>query len=401
MTLHIGYAQAIITPSLDRPVFLAGFGRNRRAQSVHDDLYARALALEENGRFLIILACDLISLHRGQCQAVARRVQARIPTAQLLIACTHTHHGPDTLGLWGPDERTSGVDEVYLADLFEQMVETAVAAASGRLQPAHLAGAAVNVPGVAVNFRDPEIRDEELTCLQFRAVAGERPLLTWLIFPCHPEVLWDENPHITSDYIFTLRQQVEAATGAPCLAHVGALGGMMSPDVVEHSFAEAAAMGETLARAALTTLGPSPSQPVNDWRFDRHQFDLPMENPLFEMAAAIGLLPNVKQADGTVSTEASLLRLNDAWLFAVPGELLPKLGLQYRQLMKAAGARITAVIGLANDELGYILPAEDFTPPQNYLEPGSSYEESMSVGPQTGPRLTMALHALLGHGGTA
>jgi len=29
--MKIGYAQDVITPSLDKPVFLAGFGNNRRA----------------------------------------------------------------------------------------------------------------------------------------------------------------------------------------------------------------------------------------------------------------------------------------------------------------------------------------------------------------------------------
>ncbi len=394
MTLQIGYAQAIITPSLDRPVFLAGFGRNRRAETVHDDLYARALTLRQNGRTLIIVALDLISLHRAQCQTIAARVAAQLPGAQTLVACTHTHHGPDTLGLWGPDEQTSGVDESYMTGLFETVVQTAVAAAAN-WQQASLAATSVVVPGVAKNFRNAHITDEELTCLQFRSEAGGRPLVTWLIFPCHPEVLWDQNPHITSDYMHMLRQRVEAETGAPCLAHVGALGGMMSPDVVDHSFAEAAAMGETLARAALAALTDAPAWQVAQFTYTLHEFSVPMANPLFEMAAAIGLLPDSRRPDGTVLTEATLLRLNDAWLFAVPGELLPRLGLQYRALLKKAGARITAVIGLANDELGYIVPAEDFTPPQNYLEPGSSYEESMSVGPEMGPRLTAALHALL------
>lgn len=394
MTFQAGYAQAVITPSLERPVFLAGFGRNRRAQTVHDDLTARALALKQNGRCLIVVALDLISLHRAQCAAIARRVAAQLPGAQTLIACTHTHHGPDTLGLWGPDEQTSGVDAAYLDFLFDTVVNTAVAAAAG-LQAVHLASTSVVVPGVAKNFRDPAITDEELTCLQFRAVAGQRPLATWLIFPCHPEVLWDENPHITADYIYPLRQRVEAKTGAPCLVHVGALGGMMSPNVVDHSFAAAAAMGEALARAALMVLAAAPARPVGHFGYTRRDFAVPMANPLFEMAAASGLLPDVKQPDGTILTEASLLRLNDAWLFAVPGELLPKLGLQYRALLQEAGARVTAVIGLANDEVGYILPQEDFTPPQNYLDPGSSYEESMSIGPETGPRLTAALHALL------
>jgi hypothetical protein len=42
MTLQAGYAQATITPALERPVYLAGFGRNRRALTVHDDLFVRA-----------------------------------------------------------------------------------------------------------------------------------------------------------------------------------------------------------------------------------------------------------------------------------------------------------------------------------------------------------------------
>jgi hypothetical protein len=175
MPVQIGYAQAVITPSLARPIFLAGFGRNRRAVSVHDDLYARALALVQNGRYLIVVALDLIGLPRAQCAAIAQRVAAQIPGAQMLIACTHTHHGPDTLGLWGPDEQTSGVDAAYLDFLFDMVVQTAVAAAADR-QEVHLASAAVVVPGVAKNFRDPAITDEELTCLQFRAVAGQRPL---------------------------------------------------------------------------------------------------------------------------------------------------------------------------------------------------------------------------------
>ena len=164
MTLQIGFAQALITPSLDRPVFLAGFGRNRRAETVHDELTVRALALQQNGRPLIIVALDLISLHRAQCQTIADRVAAQLPGAQTLVACTHTHHGPDTLGLWGPDEQTSGVDDVYLASLFETVVQTAVAAAAS-WQEANLAATAVIVPGVAKNFLDPHITYEELTCL--------------------------------------------------------------------------------------------------------------------------------------------------------------------------------------------------------------------------------------------
>jgi hypothetical protein len=38
------------------------------------------------------------------------------------------------------------------------------------------------------------------------------------------------------------------------------------------------------------------------------------------------------------------------------------------------------VIGLANDELGYILPIEDFKYPWNPFKPGAHYEETNSIG---------------------
>lgn len=155
-------------------------------------------------------------------------------------------------------------------------------------------------------------------------------------------------------------------------------------------------MGRVLAEAALATLEKCEATAVPTFRYTRHEYSLPLENPLFQMAATIGLLPDRQQADGTILTGASLLQLGDAWLLGVPGELLPKLGLQYKKMMQEAGGRVTAVIGLANDELGYLLPAEDFTAPANYLEPGDSYEESMSVSAQAGPMLTQVVERLLG-----
>jgi hypothetical protein len=53
--MKVGYAQTIITPSLDRPVFLAGFGHNRRAESIHDDLFA-APGQSRTGRRLLSFA---------------------------------------------------------------------------------------------------------------------------------------------------------------------------------------------------------------------------------------------------------------------------------------------------------------------------------------------------------
>ncbi len=121
-----------------------------------------------------------------------------------------------------------------------------------------------------------------------------------------------------------------------------------------------------------------------------------MDNPLFQAASDAGLLQTKLNHNQEVITEASLLKLNTLLLFNVPGELLPKLGLAYKAKMKAAGATLSAVVGLVNDELGYILPKEGFIYPDDPLNPGDHYEESMSLSIEAGPCLTKALQHLLG-----
>jgi hypothetical protein len=394
MTLRVGYAQGTITPSLESPVYLAGFGQNRLAETVHDDLYVRVLALEQGDARLALAALDLIGLSRHHCLEIRQRANERVPDAQLIVACTHVHHGPDTIGLWGPDLATTGVDPDYLAGIKTRVVDRVVAAWD-RMVPAWQRVASVHVPGVAKNARDPQIVDDELTCVQFCHRGEETVVATVLDFPCHPEVLWEGNPHITSDYPGYLRHRVAVETGAPCLFFPGALGGMMTPDVEDHSFEEAEEIGESLARVALDALSGARARGTDQVAYASCEFAVPMENPVFQMAMEAGLLPSILDDDGAVTTEAGLLKIGPAWFASVPGELLPRLGLTLKADLRRAGAQVAGIIGLANDELGYILPQEDYVFPASPFEPGDHYEETMSIGPQIGPRLLSALRALL------
>ena len=404
--MKIGYAQAVITPRIDphRPAFLAGFERNRRAKAVHDDLWVRALALVQPGvggaepTCLVLAALDLIGFGRQRCLAVEARLQNAcqalgLPVAQLLLACTHVHHAPDTIGFWGPDELTSGVDPDYLAFVEQQCLETSLKALQNLQPAAALRAAAVEVPGVAKNQRDPGIVDIELTCLQFSGAGG--PLASVMIFPCHPEGVDPEGTTITSDYPHFLRAAVEAATGAPCLFFSGALGGMMSPDLPERSFAATERMGEQLAAAGLQALAGAES--FEPWvRVRRRIFTTRLANPLFQAAVQVGLLPDTANAAGEITTETNLVQLGPAWLVSVPGELLPKLGLEIKALLGRSGpCRFPAVIGLANDELGYILPEAEYIYPDDPLDPQGHYEETMSVGAEIGTQLVQNVRAML------
>lgn len=388
--MKIGYAQTIITPSLDKPVYLAGFGQNRRAATIHDDLYSRALAIQTESVTLVLVALDIIGFFRPDVQDVIARVNC--PDVQIVLASTHTHHGPDTMGLWGPNDKTRGVEETYMTVIKQKIVE-GIHASLSTLKPATVKWTSVHVPGLVKNARNPEIMDDELTLLQFTTADG-RPLVTMFNYPCHPEVLWEQNPHLTSDYVHYLREETEKQTGAPCIFFSGALGGMMTPDVKDHSFEEAEFMGRKLAGEGVASLSKVKSQTSNVG-VAKKEIKAKLTNILYKLAFGRKLLPDVRDQKGYITTEVNLIKIGGLWLATVPGELLPKLGLQLKAWMKEAGAQVTGVIGLANDELGYILPVEDFKYPWNPFQPGKHYEETNSIGKDITPKVMGALHDVI------
>jgi hypothetical protein len=394
----IGTARTVITPSLDRPVYLAGFAQNRLATAVHDDLFVCALALSTPERTMVLCSLDLIGFSRSAVQEIIQRVHAKYSPAgslDILIASLHPHDGPDTIGLWGPDDRTSGVDARYLSEVKDKTEATILSALASmtRAAPA-MKSVCLRIPGLARNARNPEILDEELSALQFQDENGT-PLANLFDFPCHPEVLWEYNTQVSADYVGTLRQAVEAGSGAPCIFFVGALGGMMTPDVKEHTFAEAERIGRALADAGLQALERAGSVPLAGISIQKKEIHVKLTNILYKLAFQRKLLPDIRDRQGKIASEVNLLKIGPAWLAAIPGELLPSLGLKLKQEMKAAGAGTAGIICLANDELGYILPAEDFKFPLNPFKPGKHYEETNSIGRNIGPVVVEAIEELL------
>ena len=278
MTLSIGYAQDAITPSLERPVFLAGFGRDRRAVGVHDDLFVRVLALQDGSEPVALAAVDLIGLGRKVSQRCEKRLRKVIPGLSLVLSCTHTHHGPDTIGLWGPSSANSRRGPALHAlsgKPHRRHRQTCLPAHV----PAGLRACSVYVPGVVKNARDPDILDQEITCLQFVDPDSNQVLVTLVNFPCHPETLWKDNPQITSDYPHYLRQQMECFSQAPCLFFSGALGGMMTPDVSEHTFRMPSKLGSCWRRRLQTASPVKLPISLESYTYQRLEYSIRFTEP--------------------------------------------------------------------------------------------------------------------------
>lgn len=412
--LHVGAARVDITPDVETfedrngngrrdsdepfrdlngngrwdPVYLAGFGLNRTALGVRDPLWARAVWFEKGGRRAVLVAFDLVGLPHGRVRRLRARLGDEADTA--ILCATHVHSGPDTIGLWGPLPGLSGVSEPYLGRLEEAVADAVRRAREGR-RPARLRAAAVRVEGVVKDIRPPAVRNETAAAVLAEDASGH-PLAVVVSFAMHPEALGAKNRFVTSDYPHFLREALERDfPGAVAVFAAADLGGMQTPDVREPTAEEARRVGETVAGRVTEALREAPLVPVPELRFRRREVRFAVENRRFRAAFKAGTFgretePLVEQREGqwTVLSEVAALRLGEILLVTVPGEAFPEVG---REVFALVGARHKVLVGLGQDEVGYILPKADFDP--------NRYEESMSLGPETAPTLLGALKELL------
>ena len=89
---------ATITVTPQKLLWMAGYGaRNKPAEGKVQDLFAKALALEdEQGSKLVFVTLDLIGVPQLLHQAVAQRAEKEfgLPPAHLVMNASHTHSGP-------------------------------------------------------------------------------------------------------------------------------------------------------------------------------------------------------------------------------------------------------------------------------------------------------------------
>ncbi|MGA3074005.1 MAG: hypothetical protein ABSG56_09955 [Bryobacteraceae bacterium] len=223
-----GAFKTVITPPVEGspPVYMAGFGHNRVAVKVHDDLYARCLAFSTGQKPLVVCEVDLIGLFLDDVQ----RVRAKVPEADVVVASTHVHEGPDTMGLWGPAAGQSGIDEAYNSFVVDRVAEAAKGALAA-LVPATPSLAVVHsaeLDSFINDDRPPVVHDPDLIVLSLTGKDGKR-IATAVNWANHPETLGSRNTQISADYPGFFYKRLEAKLGGMAVLWNGAVGGMQSP----------------------------------------------------------------------------------------------------------------------------------------------------------------------------
>ncbi|HOR01126.1 MAG TPA: AAC(3) family N-acetyltransferase [Anaerolineae bacterium] len=386
--LQVGTAKAPITPTVPCARWEGG-----RLTGVYRDLYARVLVLSRGSSQVALVLCDLLGIAGSLVEVIRTRAHemSGIPGDAIMVACTHSHSTPDTVGAGNEDSQ-------YL----ERMVEAIAAAicrAAANTQPARLGWGRVRIRGLAHSRRvrltdghvyttrygvpstwrvNPDLIaaegpiDPDLTVIRVESLDGN-VLAAISNLGCHASVAL-MSPSLSGDYPGEAMLALERALGEPSIA-LCTIGSAADIDpTLEMPFwgprndANATRLGRILAAQVLECLErvqvvdevvvgaarvPVDLAVRDDWV---RMLEAEQERLGQEFASAQVASPVVARLlqQRIIHTEVQALRLNDLVLVGLPGEVFTSTGLKLKGLMAAQ----TAIVQLANDYVGYILTPE-------------------------------------------
>lgn len=436
--IEAGFGVVDITPELtsQRPVWLAGYGQNRRATSVHDPIYARAVVLRDGDQKIAMVVADVV----GIFYPTVLEVRERLPGfSYVMVSATHSHEGPDTMGLWGPSPIKSGVDPEYMKQLVDGCVKAVLDADANATKAKAQFGTASNDMLLA-DTRQPTAFDSVLRTLQF--ISNEDRSTTGIVLQwnCHPESMGSRNTEITADFLYETIKQLENKYKCPVVAFTGAVGGLMAPPrkvikndkgeiLGEGDFEYCRLYGEAVGKLAIDAAESAKAIELTPIKVSAKVISLPMDNPIYRLGAMMGLIkrdvhswsgdfrnPGEKvdipraKASVALASEVVYLQLGQLHVAGIPGEIYPEL--VYGSYQEPADPNVDfpdvplekplvqllpsdkfMMIGLANDEVGYIIPKRqwDDLPPFAYDRKSKQYGEVNSIGPETAPIIMQAL----------
>ena len=424
-SFFVGFGKASILPMdwAKKKYYVAGYGENNPAVGVLDEPHVHALWVDDrSGRGgMLFISCDCVGILNRDVNMLRVAIYEAIKGTlcrSVNIFCTHNHAGIDTMGIWGPLP-LSGKDPKYMTLIRNQMIKAARAAIADS-RAADVFYGTVQVPDMQEDIRLPHVYSKKLT--RFRCVPRDGSREIWFVnFASHSESLQGCNSRISADFPQYLRNRIRLATGAETIYGVGAIGGMISMEVPDeqqirqttNDFAQSTmAIGHKLGGYALSIEDEKQLVPYVD--FIRQELFVPVENTILSIAGRVNIIQADWYADDKLDkkiclkTEMTYIDFGGVPMLMIPCELFPELAfggylteeesaegkspaVNPTPLTEIAGEEELLIFGLANDELGYVLPPNDFLlhPTQPYLEIPRDrhnrrhYEETNSLGPET------------------
>lgn len=433
-SLKAGVAKDIITPPIGTP--LAGYAFKKESSvGIHDELYVRALVLEQEKTRVALAVSDVIGFERSLVEKIRTMVEDRvgIPKKNVMVAATHTHAGP--VGLFGFKEYKGvfhSVSGAYMGDKLDQaLVEIisrkiagAIQRASCHLQEVQVGTLIGKAEEIGKNRRTSAgINDPDVIVTLIEGTDG--PLSILYSYACHPTVLHQDNRLISADFPGYSNLQLEKLSGALPIFMTGAAGDISTRYTRrETTFREVKRLGSILAGEVSKIANTIACRDVSCVFIQTKTLQLPVKQlPSLEEAQdrlesakyhlvqlrnsqaspaeiktaetllegaqmIVNLLKKSKIKElENIETEIQLLTIDNTGILAIPGELFVQPGKEIKKYAQSKGFYLH-ICCYANGYIGYIPTEEAFK--------DNDYESSVAVvGPQAASLIVRAAKDLI------
>ncbi len=431
----LGFAKTVLTPDdiTSETYYIAGYNTNNPAKTVLDDMYAKAVYLDDNsGRGgVVICAIDCVGISRKDINDIRKLVieSGKIPNLKSINICaTHTHSAIDTQGLWGKNFLSDGKNEEFMKRLKELTAKAIVDAYEAR-KDGNLYFGTAESENLLTDTREPIDFDSTVTSIRFDPKDGSDD--TYIInFTCHAEMLGSKTTFVSADFPAYMDKEINERTGANVVFVNGAVGGLITGAEIdtflradpEFTIAHTKQFGKDVANLVLSINNETQIAPAINVK--TKAIEVECNNTALILVRFLGVLNNdvAKDKDKNISiiSEVSYMELGNKQIgvYMIPGELSPELEsgnffsadesangteVDYKPLSEMARCEHNFVLGLCNDELGYIIPENDFFlhewfPYFNTTvdEKGRKhYEETNSLGPAAAGTILEAMNELI------
>lgn len=366
--LRAGFSRINITPDIRNDpedpgkgrfaaVYLAGYGdRETPAAGVHDSIYARAVALQVNGRPVVLVGMDLLltpPVVADSVGAILRR-EAGIERDQLYFGATHTHSGAGSFTAGYVGEQFSGVYQPAFVSWLSHQLAAVIRAAVADLQPARIGVGSFKAENYVHNRMIGERGrlNDMFTFVSVEQEQGRRAVLG--AFAAHATVLGEHNLEFSGDYPGYWERKLESEAADVAVFFAGTVGSHSYRSQGE-GFEKARYIGEALADSVRVHLDRVVWQDTVSFRRFTSIIDLPKMqirvNDRIHLDPYIGnrLIP------GTYDPVIQALQIDRFIWMTLPGELSGEYAIDLKNALALRGYR-SIFSSFNGDYLGYIVP---------------------------------------------
>lgn len=298
--LHAAVARTVTTPPLG--MYLIGYAdRSGGSKSIHDDLTATALVLDDGHAQAILIGLDILGLNWDVVSRVKTGIEAvtGIPSDHVVICCSHTHSGPigyaypdrklvnylrgmrDRLMLTPTGSQSRGwkFNQRYIDWLVEQLVfitrkakdELALAELSWGVGESYIGhNRRERTPDGVVIGHNPEGPIDRAVTVLCVTQEGKRAVIV-VNFACHATIMGPNSYAVSSDWVGAMRDYIESQSDGLCIFIQGACGDINPHmECSDHDWSAVERLGMDVGVEVIRISGklaPIKGTPI-DWRRD-------------------------------------------------------------------------------------------------------------------------------------